>query len=338
MADGMRREVKFVWEFVMALVRDGWLAAALLGMLLIICAAEMWHQRQLLRNNQQRYWWVLTATNMYVFEYPLDADVINLSSRCARLLEVPQQIYQYTLVARYTRDKRMQRGMQCIRQVVHTEEGQTLQVELERPDGSFGIYRAHSHGFYDERGQLISIVGLLVDITQEVQEERNLRTRAELDGLTQIYNSGTIRHIVETSLRQRHPQEQSAFVMLDVDYFKRVNDTYGHQVGDRVLKTLASGLQGAVRAADLLGRLGGDEFCIYLPHIPDKGFLQKFCERLNEVARQQLTVERAGCACTISVGAAIVHPEDDFAAVYNRADQALYLSKTKGRNTNSVQV
>ena len=325
-----------MYAALQAFVSNGWLAAAALFMLLIVSMAEMWHQRQLLRNEQRRYWWVLRATNMYVFEYMVDADALNLSNQCAALLGMPRQIYQFTKVAHYARDKRMRRGLRCIQQVIHTEEGKVVQVDLKQPDGSFGVFKVHSHAFHNERGQVISIVGLLVDVTKEVQEEASLRARAELDGLTQVYNSGTIRFLVEQALMARHEQTHSAMIMLDVDHFKGVNDTYGHQTGDHVLKRLAQGLREATRSTDLLGRLGGDECCIYLAAIPDLAFLQSFCDRLNAVARCVLSPEEVGCQCTISVGGVMAHAGEDFARLYGRVDAALYEAKAKGRNTNSV--
>jgi diguanylate cyclase (GGDEF)-like protein len=327
-----------MYAALQALVSNGWLLAAILCMLLIVSVAEMWHQRQLLRNEQRRYWWILRATNMYIFEYMVDADVLNLSNQCAALLGMPRQIYQFTKVAQYTRDKRMRHGLRCIQQVIHTEEGKVVQVDLKRPDDSFGVFKVHSHGFHNEHGQVISIVGLLIDVTQEVKEEAELRTRAERDGLTQVYNSGTIRFLVEQALaaRQAQPQTHSAMVMLDVDHFKSVNDRFGHQRGDQVLKRLSQGLREATRSTDLLGRLGGDEFCIYLPEIPNLAFLQSFCERLNEVARCVLSPQEVGMQCAISVGGVMVHHGDDFKRLYSRVDAALYEAKAKGRDTSSV--
>lgn len=316
-------------------VQGGWLAAAILAMLLIMAFAEVWHEKQRNSNTQDRYWWVLQATNMYVFEYFIDGDEAMLSDQCAKLLRLPNHMYQFSWIMERTRDKKMRRGLRCIQQVIHAEPDKVMQIEFTRATGEHAVFRAQNHEFRSSQGHLISIVGLLADVTQEVSQEKALRSRAELDGLTGIYNSGTIRCLVETGLHD-HPEGRGAFVMLDLDHFKGINDTYGHQTGDKVLRHLVKALQEVTRSTDMLGRLGGDEFCIYLPEIPDEAFLDGFCIRLNKAARHMLTPSRVGCQGTISVGGVMIHPHEDFQSVYSRVDQALYEAKARGRDTHSI--
>ena len=314
---------------------SGWLAAVILGMLLMMAVAEIWHEKQLIRNTHDRYWWVLQATNMYLFEYFVDGDEMMLSEQCAKLLGLPNHMYQFSWIMERTKDKKMRRGLRCIQQVIHADPDSVTQIEFTRTNGEHAVYRVQNHAFRSNQGHLISIVGLLADVTEEVSAEKALRSRAELDGLTGVYNSGTIRYLVETGLRD-HPEGKGAFVMLDIDHFKGINDTYGHQTGDKVLRHLVKAVQEVARSSDLLGRLGGDEFCIYLPEIPDEAFLDGFCIRLNKAARHMLTPDRVGCQGTISVGGVMVHPNEDFPSVYSRVDQALYESKSRGRDTHSI--
>ena len=172
-----------------------------------------------------------------------------------------------------------------------------------------------------------------MDVTREVREEEALRARAELDGLTAVYNSGTVRFLIERMLKERPERAVSGFVMLDVDHFKEINDTMGHMAGDRVLQKLTESLRSSIRETDVIGRLGGDEFCIYLPKITGYDFLCDFCERLNSVAvRNFEEAERV----TISIGGVMVRSQEDFADVYGRADKVLYAAKAQGRNTSCV--
>ena len=160
------------------------------------------------------------------------------------------------------------------------------------------------------------------------------KDKSERDSLTGAYNAGTIRHMVD-----HHIQETEGgcggFVMLDVDYFKKVNDTMGHQAGDKVLKTMVCSLRSAVRDGDIIGRLGGDEFCIFLPNIGSYSNLCDFCNRIIKLIEKRT----AGAAfmdypVTISVGGVMLsESEKNFTGLYKRADKALYEAKGRGRNT-----
>ena len=118
--------------------------------------------------------------------------------------------------------------------------------------------------------------------------------------------------------------------ILDIDYFKAINDTFGHPKGDWVLKQVAQTLEENFGPTDILGRLGGDEFAVYAQAIKEpadaleKG--QRLLERLHQIA---ITADQP---ITVSIGAAISRPGQSYDELYQQADQALYQAKRKGRN------
>jgi diguanylate cyclase (GGDEF)-like protein len=123
--------------------------------------------------------------------------------------------------------------------------------------------------------------------------------------------------------------EPFCLISLDLDFFKRVNDRFGHSEGDRALVAVASVLRSAVRASDLVGRWGGEEFMIICPATSLEGGLQ-----LAEKARlrvEEFDFERAG-PLTISLGVSVFGAGDDMERIILRADRALYAAKGKGRN------
>lgn len=129
----------------------------------------------------------------------------------------------------------------------------------------------------------------------------------------------------------------ASLVMFDIDHFKRVNDTYGHQCGDRVIQRVADVVREHIRDADIAGRYGGEEFAVLLPDTDKQGGAM-FAERLR-AAVEALDVMQEGEAihCTISLGVAdMTSPMDDYKMLIERADQALYESKKNGRNRVSV--
>ena len=122
-------------------------------------------------------------------------------------------------------------------------------------------------------------------------------------------------------------------MMLDVDHFKRVNDTYGHDVGDQALKALTETCNTALRTSDLLGRLGGEEFALLLPSTALPGGLI-LAERIRaQVEQMKLATSTDELSFTISVGVCTLNEDDgDFDVLLNRADKALYAAKHGGRN------
>jgi len=160
------------------------------------------------------------------------------------------------------------------------------------------------------------------------------QNQALTDALTGLYNRRglfEIGHIEFT--RTRRLKRSFSAIMIDIDHFKRVNDKYGHPVGDQVLQFLASEFRSVVRAADIVGRYGGEEFVIFLSDSDVKSALD-LAERLrNMVERTPFHVEENEIRITISLGVAEYNENSpNLETLVARADQALYVAKHKGRN------
>ncbi|ELO1778307.1 diguanylate cyclase [Vibrio fluvialis] len=171
---------------------------------------------------------------------------------------------------------------------------------------------------------------LAKEITCREQVEKQLLTLATQDKLTGAYN----RHKWEEQINMQLNLAQRGgypfgLILLDVDYFKRVNDQFGHQVGDQLLKRMVSELQQRIRSTDMLFRLGGEEFAILLP-MQD---IESAC-KLAESLRSQMELLQVDNlpAFTISIGVTSYHDMDSEASIFRRADMALYRAKAQGRN------
>lgn len=121
--------------------------------------------------------------------------------------------------------------------------------------------------------------------------------------------------------------------MMDVDYFKQINDNYGHAVGDRVLYKVGHLLKSSFRENDIVGRIGGDEFLIFMAGVTSEEFAVRRMESLQQYLRELPIEELEGHALTCSMGAAFM-PKDgiEFAELYKHADEALYETKRNGRD------
>ena len=175
--------------------------------------------------------------------------------------------------------------------------------------------------------------------TEELEQANDqLRSMSLTDGLTRVANRRRFddKLDIEWNRAMRHDQELS-LLMLDIDHFKKVNDSFGHLVGDDCLVSLAATLQGEIlRASDLVARYGGEEFAVLLPATDGEGARQ-VAERMRQaVAGKPVPSGQGGTPVelTISVGVATMRPAIGAGSqeLVRRADEALYAAKTNGRN------
>ncbi len=167
------------------------------------------------------------------------------------------------------------------------------------------------------------------------RQQELLREMATKDSLTGLYNHRMIMELFEKALsRQERAGQGIAFVMTDVDHFKAINDTYGHQAGDAVLRQLAKVLVESVRDGDLVGRYGGEEFAIVLSDL-SRDDTTGLCERIRAaVEEREFQTDRGTVRATLSVGACWMVPARDSGTrpFITKADEALYRAKDLGRN------
>jgi diguanylate cyclase (GGDEF)-like protein len=167
-----------------------------------------------------------------------------------------------------------------------------------------------------------------------LERARLLRTLLYRDGLTRLLTHASFMEQVQNTLDRwrRGATGEACLVMLDVDHFKSVNDTHGHQAGDRVLVALASQLRQHLRRTDVTGRYGGEEFAILLEQLDEDGATRLMVRLLDEFAVQEHTApDGQRFCCSFSAGVAMLTEGMDRHAWMNAADQALYVAKRSGR-------
>lgn len=175
--------------------------------------------------------------------------------------------------------------------------------------------------------------GYVRDITEEKQREGALKQLAQRDALTLLYNQATGRSLVDEYLAAKTPYASCGIVVIDIDFFKSANDSYGHQFGDEVLVQMAQLLSAMFRRDDVVMRIGGDEFAVFLRDITCPSLVKKV-QQLVEAARE-ITFPGRIYSFTCSVGACFL-PENTsgftFDQLFCNADWALYRAKENGRN------
>jgi diguanylate cyclase (GGDEF)-like protein len=169
------------------------------------------------------------------------------------------------------------------------------------------------------------------------EEKQNLKNITATDPLTGIKNRIGISEIFNTIIAQ-HKTEEIGLLLIDLDYFKKINDTYGHDVGDRILKMFADIISANLRENDFFGRWGGEEFILLTKHKQTKNnsanHVVILAHKFRELAAQHVFKPNTDLALklTISIGTTLVRHEDSVESAFKRADNALYQAKNNGRN------
>lgn len=186
----------------------------------------------------------------------------------------------------------------------------------------------------NEPGQRVIIVGIAEDITEKKQLEGELQRLATTDVLTQSSNR---RHFFDCARqafdKAREEGEPLAFLLLDIDDFKQINDSYGHQEGDQVLQRIADSGKAVLRRGDLFGRIGGEEFAAVFPGCTAQ-VAEQIAERLQrEIQRLSFSHGQQVYGVTVSQGLTGLGDEDaSLDALFARADAAMYQAKRQGKN------
>ncbi|MBN9020876.1 MAG: sensor domain-containing diguanylate cyclase [Rhizobiales bacterium] len=173
-------------------------------------------------------------------------------------------------------------------------------------------------------------ISILQQLAGLVVQQIELRLAANTDGLTGAMQRRAFFAAGERDLaRTRRSHAPFACLFLDADHFKALNDTFGHAAGDEALRRIVSDCSSVIRSCDYVGRLGGEEFCIFLPEASHEAALQ-IAERVRARIGE---CSLGGLRLTVSIGIAVASPEDQsLAEIVRRADQAVYEAKKLGRN------
>jgi len=208
-----------------------------------------------------------------------------------------------------------------------------------KPDSSFG-YRfdlmqqnCTMGPLRAEDNAITSLYLIVQDVTELATYEQKLIEMNTIDALTGIYN----RRFLETRLKEECERHSRYFkplsvLMIDIDFFKKVNDIHGHQGGDLVLKNVASKAVSVIRKTDFMARYGGEEFCCLLPET-DAIAAETVAEKLRvQIEGMESHFQNKQISVTISIGISSIEPGDSPDTLLNRADEALYQAKRSGRN------
>ncbi|WP_434581426.1 EAL domain-containing protein [Sulfurimonas sp. NW15] len=273
-----------------------------------------------------------------VFTYSKDLVLTQVNKAFAKIIKVPQEKL-FNLDMKTLKDKSIIEPLQKVfknEKAVYEGIYHTTLTDLDL------WIRLHAIPMYDAQGNIISGLGMVEDITTEVQNQKKLEYQAFYDSLTGLTNRASFRNYLEQFMKKIHrSKEYGALLFIDLDDFKNINDSIGHDVGDYVLQIFAQRIRKVLRAEDIFARLGGDEFVILLSQT-DANLAKMhetalyLSEKIHTTLKEPIHKENETLYISLSIGIKILTPEElDTTTILKHADIAMYESKKGGKNKTS---
>ena len=284
-----------------------------------------------LRASEARYRLLFERNLAGVYRISMDGRVLDCNDACARIFGYASRSEMMAQDANTFYFDPADRDA-LIKQLREQRSVTNLEMRMRKRDGS-AVWVLENVTLLDGRENGI-FEGTVIDITERKSAQEEIEYQAYHDVLTGLPNRLLFRDRISIALAHARRSARAAAVMfLDLDDFKRVNDSLGHTVGDRLLQAVALRLVGCVRAEDTVARMGGDEFTILLSDVNDARGAATVAKKILETVNQRVVVDGYELKVTTSVGIALF-PGDGFDAetLLKNADRAMYRAKQLGRN------
>ncbi len=315
--------------------------------LLFLTILHLMRHTDLIEKTNDRFKMVNMQAHAIVFDYDFLNHQLELNGSVQYIDPDAAGVYSGSELEKIARERLHENDMSVIRDFeelsASPETSLTREMRILCADGNYYWYRFTGTVVRDAGGAPIRLVGNFMNVEDEVNKQEKLRQKAEIDPLSGLLNKGAFTNYVSDLLAESSEGENLyAFYIIDLDNFKKVNDTLGHIVGDHVIVDVAQKLCTVFSEYDYVGRIGGDEFTAFLK-LSGEGIQigQKIIEAKAKAActiiNEIYSDGRNDVNITASIGVA-VYPKDGkkFNELYKNADRALYQSKNGGKNQYTI--
>ena len=271
-----------------------------------------------------------------VFDYEISTDTLHLSDYYGSVAGQSFVITEYSqkaIIEKRVYEKDIPIFLHMIENLRNNMKIANTILRFLHDDGRYYWYHLIGAVITNNSGQTERVVGKAVNMNRQKQEMLELVDRAQRDPFTKLYNKTMTEMLVRQYLSYE-TEWNHALLVIDVDNFKEINDTFGHLCGDAVLIEISRILMEKFSNAGVVGRIGGDEFLVFLRGERDRKAIRKKAQEVCRVFRQAEILSNVGHLLSASVGVAVA-PEDGstYEELFHKADRALYVSKRQGKNS-----
>lgn len=219
------------------------------------------------------------------------------------------------------------------RGLLTSPKNETIEYRTKRFDSDYTWYQLNLTSLLGPEGYVTRIVGRIINIHEKKLKELDLLLRAEKDALTGLYNKGAAIQLIENAINDSKKDTLNALMIIDLDNFKEVNDLMGHAQGDQVLVDTADVLNDIFKGGDIVGRIGGDEFVVFMKNLNAISNADILAGKVVRNVDFSFDYEDRQIHVTCSVGVAIFpYHGSDYEELFNKADKAVYTAKANGKN------
>jgi len=298
--------------------------------------SELTEEHKALEQRTQQLQSLMDSVNAVIIEaYPEECQFRYVSRDAENLLGYPsEEWYTPGFLRNHVHPEDLDYFNQQVRNHFNSPGSTSFDYRMFHRSGKVVDIRSINSIDYNDEGILVCR-GLMLDITEQKQNEKRIAYLAEHDALTGLFNRRRFQEELERALSYSERfQQESALMFIDLDQFKYINDTLGHQAGDSYLCAVARRLGSGLRKVDILGRLGGDEFGIILPNTSRDEIEQIAGHVLKCLTSENTSVDTLQTPVTASIGI-VLFPRDGTVPgeLLAKADAAMYSAKDSGRNT-----
>ena len=330
----IKRDGTFAW-----IMAQGNIISCENGIYTAICIftdiTELKKAQQKLEMNEERYRIVAEISDDYLFEYDIETDTMYYTEKYAKRFDTGLILENFG-VSMKKRDFIYSEDWPLFEKIYERLiKGETLFTEKYRVKEVNGEIKWYSICFttiYDANNVPLKSIGKITDIDAQKKETDKLRERAQRDSMTKLSNKSTTKKLIQKYISE-DTDANHALMIIDVDNFKKINDTFGHMMGDYVLVEMASKLKKIFRSTDVMGRIGGDEFLVMLRGIYCDSLINEKANAICKLFRSICVSEDADYKITGSIGIS-VYPKDGttYEELLKKADEALYNAKKSGKD------
>ena len=298
---------------------------------------EQKRAEQELLSSRDRLDLVIKASQGGIWDWDIANSVTFYSARFKEILGYPADVDFSTLFHILDRLHPEDRERMLAAEELHLHKRAPFDHEyrLQRADGSYVWVQGRGQAVWDESGQPVRFVGSIIDITEHKRQEEQIHQLAQHDPLTGLSNRRMLGDRLHQALgHARRNKEKLAVMLLDLDGFKTINDTYGHKAGDAVLIDIAHRLLSCIRSTDTVARYGGDEFVIVLEGQHTTEDSASLAEKILKLLREPVVIADGRFNVGASIGIAVFPTDaDDAEGLLKMADNAMYRAKQAGQNS-----